>query len=75
MRIADFERKRVPPECRGRTVFLNSAASSAAISIHEKGDHQGDNDQSDRTHAPACTHTPIQTAATTEEQQQNYQND
>jgi hypothetical protein len=29
---------------RRGTAFLESAASSAAISIHEKGYHKGDND-------------------------------
>jgi hypothetical protein len=60
---------------RGCAAFLKSAASSAAISINEKRNHKCGNDQSDRTNAPARTHTPIQTAATTKYQQQNYQND
>src|ERR1022692_946062 len=62
----------IPPSRWGRqrvsrrsALFLKSATPSAAISKQEKGDHKGDDDQSDRTYPPARTHPPIQTSTTT----------
>ena len=49
----------------GRPVpLLNPAASSAAIAVQQVGNHQGGDDQSDRTKPPARAHAPIKTSST-----------